>query len=107
MMQYIKACFGLLGMFLELVLTHTEGIVLTVAFAATIALLIVSKRIRHLWPWIAQWLLEASVFAYTLFFLSQAQGIDHLLWLYIGFPAIVINIILVVISIFAYSSARR
>ena len=44
MMQSIKACFGLLEMYLELVFTTTEGILLAIAFAAVILLLIVAKR---------------------------------------------------------------
>lgn len=102
MMQSIKACFGLLEMYLELVFTTTEGILLAIAFAAVILLLIVAKRMKHLWLWIAQWLLEIGSIAYALVCLGRAFAADSVAGIYVGFPAIVICIILGAVSLYAF-----
>ena len=107
MMQSIKACFGLLEMYLELVFTTTEGILLAIAFAAVILLLIVAKRMKHLWLWIAQWLLEIGSIAYALACLGQALREDSVAGLYVGFSAIMISMILSVLSMCSFFSGRK
>ena len=106
-MQSIKACFSLVEMYLELVFTTTEGIVLTIAFAAVILLLIVAKRMKHLWLWIAQWLLEIVSIVYALACLGQAFREDSVAGLYVGFSAIMISMILSVLSLYAFFVRRQ